>query len=378
MNAPKAHPLKILIVSQYSFPPDKRNMNMYQRVLHGSRFATIFLLVRRGSKISPEIENAVSLHRAPVRNRVLFVLYAGLFSLFLRFRGCRTVLTEPSGISAAGFLASKLAGYLWALDVWDRPRWRAGEHEQDKPARLSDRIVFQIMRRADLYLLSVLPRAAKDIVQEPSRCVQLYNAIDQSLVAPSALARPDARGRTLHLAYGRSQFWDTMGLDIVIRAVEILKDRACPVVVHLVGRLPAEELARIERSSAKDCLVAHGYIPISRIEFFRSIHAGLTPYVDYEDLKYIFPIKVLEHLSQGNPVIASSIPGLCSMVQHEYNGLLVPPRDPEALAAAIERLQSDDLLFNRLSANALASIRRFDVVEKHRTIFEALSARLSA
>ena len=49
---------------------------------------------------------------------------------------------------------------------------------------------------------------------------------------------------------------------------------------------------------------------------------GLVPYMNFEDLKYIYPIKVLEHLSQGNPVIASDLPGLTVMVQDGYNALI--------------------------------------------------------
>lgn len=49
---------------------------------------------------------------------------------------------------------------------------------------------------------------------------------------------------------------------------------------------------------------------------------GLVPYMNFEDLKYIYPIKVLEHLSQGNPNIASDLPGLTVMVQDGYNALI--------------------------------------------------------
>jgi glycosyltransferase involved in cell wall biosynthesis len=139
-----------------------------------------------------------------------------------------------------------------------------------------------------------------------------------------------------------------------------------------VGQLPDEERARIERSEAADYFKVHGFIEKRVLEFLRTMHAGLVPYVDYEDLSYIFPIKVLEHLSQGNPVIATRLPGLCAMVTHEENGLVVTPGDPDDLAKAISLLQADADLFNRLARNALKSIKQFDVEQKNRKIFETI------
>lgn len=360
---------KVVILTQYSLPDNKRNMNAYQRVFHGARYARITLMVRRTAEVSEELKSLVQVHRAPVDNRWLFVVYATLAVLVLRLGGARFVLTDPSGFAVVGFAARFLAGYTWALDVWDRPRWRTGQHEEDKKARFSDRLVFWMMKHAQIYLLSVLPRAAKDIDPEPSRCVQLYNAFDQALVAETPLTRSTKGDQTLHLAYGRSQFWDTMGLNVVIEAAELLKAKGCPILIHLIGELPDSERERINRSRAASCFKIHGFTKATRIEFFRTIQVGLVPYLGYEDLKYIFPIKVLEHLSQGNPVIATNLPGLCSMVKHEGNGLVVEPGDSTQLAGAIERLQSDHELFNRLSENALKSIRRFDVEAKNEEIF---------
>lgn len=362
---------KILIITQYSLPAHKRNMNAYQRVLYGSNYANIHLLIRRRQSVSAEIASRVTVHKAPFENRWLFLLYAVLFSLFLRTRKCRIILTDPSGFAAVGLMAKILAGYFWVMDVWDRPRWRTGRHEKDSHVQFSDWLVFWVMRHADLYLLSVLPRAAKDMRPPPERCVQLYNAIDLSDLAstPPVISQPDP---VLHLAYGRSEFHETMGLNVVIEAAEILKEKNCPAVIHLIGELSDESVHRIKSSPASDIFQVHGFIPETRVEFFRTIHVGLVPYMDFEDLKYIFPIKVLEHLSQGNPVIASRVPGLCFMVRHEYNGLVVEPGNAEDLAEAILRLHQDRELLERLAWNALESVKQFEAGEKNRRIFQAI------
>ena len=43
---------------------------------------------------------------------------------------------------------------------------------------------------------------------------------------------------------------------------------------------------------------------------------------------------VLESLVAGTPIVGSAVGGIPFVVQEEVNGLLVPPRDPDALAEA--------------------------------------------
>jgi len=65
-------------------------------------------------------------------------------------------------------------------------------------------------------------------------------------------------------------------------------------------------------------------------------------------------------MASGTAVVASEIPGYDEVVLNEGTGLLVPPRDIPALAAALARVLSDDELRQRLAAHALRSSRRYD------------------
>ena len=62
-----------------------------------------------------------------------------------------------------------------------------------------------------------------------------------------------------------------------------------------------------------------------------------------------FGIVLLEAMAAGAPVVASNIDGYRDVVAHRRNGLLVPPRDPSAIAAAIADLIDDPGLAQRLS-----------------------------
>lgn len=68
------------------------------------------------------------------------------------------------------------------------------------------------------------------------------------------------------------------------------------------------------------------------------------------------PMALLEAMSWGVPVIATPVGGIPQIVTQEVNGLLVPPRDVEALTAAIERLLKDPALRARLGEAARTTI----------------------
>lgn len=54
-----------------------------------------------------------------------------------------------------------------------------------------------------------------------------------------------------------------------------------------------------------------------------------------------FGIVLLEAMASGVPVMASAIPGFSQVVSHERDGLLLPPKQPEAWAAALHSLLDD-------------------------------------
>jgi len=68
----------------------------------------------------------------------------------------------------------------------------------------------------------------------------------------------------------------------------------------------------------------------------------------YEDLSSA----LIEAMAAGLPVVATRVGGTADLVRHGVNGLLVAPRDPAALAAAISQILADPAAAARMSAAA--------------------------
>ena len=92
----------------------------------------------------------------------------------------------------------------------------------------------------------------------------------------------------------------------------------------------------------------------------------LLPATGHESQGYV----LLEALSSGVPIVASNIEGYASVITDELEGLLVRPRDPQALADALTRLVRSR---EQRSALALAGRKRAEVYSWPRVTRRMLS-----
>jgi glycosyltransferase involved in cell wall biosynthesis len=85
------------------------------------------------------------------------------------------------------------------------------------------------------------------------------------------------------------------------------------------------------------------------------------------------PHAAVEALAVGAPVIATAVGGVPEVVVDGMNGILVPPNDPAAFAAAMRQVLGDSALRERLSAGALRSVESM----QRDTVYARLESILS-
>jgi glycosyltransferase involved in cell wall biosynthesis len=161
------------------------------------------------------------------------------------------------------------------------------------------------------------------------------------------------------------------GLYEYLEAARRVKAKHPKVRVQLVGpvdpnpeSITATELARIEAQGIVEYLgVVTDIKPC-----LAAAHVCVLP--SYREGT---PRSILEGMAVGRAIITTDAPGCRSTVEDGSNGLLVPVRDPAALAAAMTELATDP---GRVAAMGMASRRlaerRFDVHEVDRIILTAL------
>lgn len=189
------------------------------------------------------------------------------------------------------------------------------------------------------------------------RIVTVYNALDprhwpflRPLGRPVAAPAPPAA--PLLLAVGR--LVPKKGFDVLIDACAQLEERGTRFRCLIAGEGP--ERARLEHTIARRGLAARvslpGSIPQDQLVggYYREASVLIQPsVVDADGDQDGIPTVILEALAVGLPVVATDVSGIREAVLPEQTGLLIPPGDAGALAAATERILTQDRLAAQLA-----------------------------
>jgi phosphatidylinositol alpha-mannosyltransferase len=153
------------------------------------------------------------------------------------------------------------------------------------------------------------------------------------------------------------RFEPRKGLLDLLRAYRILRKAGCECRLLVVGSGPQEREARryvmtrrlggvefLGRVSDED-----------RDALFKTADVYVSPATGGES----FGIVLLEAMAAGTAIVCSDIHGYKGVVRRGREALLVPPRDPKALAAAMARILRDDPLRERMAASGIVRADEF-------------------
>jgi glycosyltransferase involved in cell wall biosynthesis len=152
------------------------------------------------------------------------------------------------------------------------------------------------------------------------------------------------------------------GLKYLMEAIALLKRKMVNREVHLAvignGKLEAEVRRQIHTLDITDRVHLLGFL----IDGLRWT-GGCDSFV-LSSLWEGHSVTLLEAMGLGRPIVATDIKGNRETITQEHNGLLVPPADPEALAAAIMRMASDIDFAKSLGSCARQTFKERFTLEK--------------
>jgi glycosyltransferase involved in cell wall biosynthesis len=251
---------------------------------------------------------------------------------------------------AYGYLAARNAGVpiVATSHLWTR---------RTTSLRLYAYIDQLILRRFN-HVVAVSDEIATEIRAagvSPDKVSVIDNGVDlEAFQNPSLKARAEFGESGMRIVGGVGRLVDQKGFDYLLRAVPRILERFPNTKFLIVGE--GTERAKLEALASE--------LNISRQVQFLGVRSDMPSIYASFDVFILpsvnegMPIALIEAMASAKPVVATRVAAVPKIVVHGQTGLLIEPRNPEALSKAICMLLENSALCERLSKAALARIQQ--------------------
>jgi glycosyltransferase involved in cell wall biosynthesis len=374
--------MRIIYVTS-SLPYGKKEAFIVPEIRELKRYGHEVLIVPtypRGEVLHGDVE--------PLMSHVVSkpVLSAGIARAALRrfvgnFGRASVVLSCLFRSRSAGVLLRNLAVYpkgLWLADLArDRGADHIHAHWSTVPATMAliagevsklpwsitahrfdiaaDNLLGEKAKKA-CFVRAISRRGAREIADRVSAEALPPSVIHMGVALPAAnRAKPRRKNGRVHRVVVPANLLEVKGHAYLLEALGLLVDRGVRVLVDLAGDGPLrEELAgKVEKLGLRDSVTFLGLLPHEKL--LERMQTGdwdmlvLPSIVTDSGEKEGIPVAIIEAMSCRLPVVSTLTGGIPELFEGVDDAVLVPPKDPAALAAAIERLIKDPGLRDRLA-----------------------------
>jgi glycosyltransferase involved in cell wall biosynthesis len=245
-------------------------------------------------------------------------------------------------------------------------------HAADKDLKLSDRYVrtraleTHCMNAADLVV--TLGEAMREEILErgvdPGKVIIVPNGVSEEFLTPL----PDDQGKlraSLGIKPGEhvvglvSSLVAHEGIGTLLEAVKILNQRGVRTRALIVGDGPERPALQRQAAELGIDAIFPGRVPMSQVRAYHAVlDAFVVPRTPDRVCQLVTPLKPVEAMASGLPVVVSGVRALSEIINDKVTGLVAPPLAPAALADALQTLLEDQPLRAELGANAREWVAR--------------------
>jgi glycosyltransferase involved in cell wall biosynthesis len=383
-NEPQVHPVVSAILAPMSYLPAATSLSgtslpsWLRRNAPRFSAAHRFLLRQHPLRYVATLASAIALtlQHWPRKVFIKEFLQAGEIAAAVRADGSVRHLHGHfcHGVATITWMASRLSGIPFSFTAHAKDIYQA----ELNPGQLLERKLGAARFVATCTCANAEVLKARHV--RPQEVHTIYHGLDtDAFVPPQACPWPE---RPLILAVGR--LVEKKGFDQLIEACARLKQTGLTFHCRIVGEDgPAGPALRerIQSLGLQEQIELSGPVTQDRLrEIYREAQVFALPCQIMEDGdRDGFPNVLAEAMAMGVPVVSTAISGIPEMIDDGVHGLLVPPRDPQALADQLHRALADRALHARLALAGRKRIcERFDSRRTTLALRDLFEAELQA
>jgi glycosyltransferase involved in cell wall biosynthesis len=324
-----------------------------------------------------------------------------LYETHLRYAAALTDELRPAVLHAA----SNYANAVIALALRDATRlpvvyevrgfWEdtwLSRHAGTRDLKLSDRYLrtraleTHCMKAADLVV--TLGEAMRGEILErgvdPDKVIIVPNGVSEEFLQPL----PDDHGKLKaslginpgeHVVGLVSSLVAHEGIGTLLEAVKLLNDRGVRTRALIVGDGPERPALQRQAAALGLDAIFPGRVPMSQVRAYHAVlDAFVVPRTPDRVCQLVTPLKPVEAMASGLPVVVSGVKALSEIVNDKVTGLLSAPLDAAALADTLQGLLEDQALRAELGANAREWVARDRTWAHNATRYREAYQRLGA
>ncbi len=362
----------MIFLNKTTINNDRQNFNFFQRLYFGKNIFNVHYFLRKKRIISEENQKGVYIHESPFENLILYCLFIIIFTIKNHKKyQLKAILIEPSSLNLLGLFFKYFLGMKWIIDIWDIPFRDLRLSKISKLKRKFQVCLFRpVFRRADLYIVSILPEFQLKEFKLPSRKMRCFQ---NAIFLDEYKKLSDVKlFEHFTLLIQRSQFCKGFGLDLMLEALRLVLSKIDTRLV-IVGQIMPDVQNIIDDFSYSDKLKILGFVSHKKfVDLAQKAHVCVIPYPQIDDLEQIQPIKTMEFLALGKAIVATNISGIRKIIGKA--GILIDPVTPSNLADAILYLYNNPEERFKLEQKAKIKSRQFNAFFKNAAVFNEIKA----
>ncbi len=117
-----------------------------------------------------------------------------------------------------------------------------------------------------------------------------------------------------------------------------------------------EMLSLADQLGVRDRIIIHGAVPKEQVPEYLNRGDIFLNTTHFDNV----PVSVIEAMACGLCIISTDVGGMPYLLQDEEDSLLIPPNDPNTMAASVDRLLEEPATAAKLSSAARKKVEAFD------------------